>query len=117
MGTWGAGNFSDDGALDWLWSDITNPLCKSIAESGDHDESMGYIIAAKVEVLSILCEQVGAMPPTIQEVAVWRDGYLQAWDGYIDSLEPSPGYKEERREVILTTFARLMAASVRFHGQ
>jgi hypothetical protein len=34
--------------------------------------------------------------------------YLGLYDGQIDGWDPSPGYKEERRQVIAEMFARLL---------
>jgi hypothetical protein len=117
MGTWGAGNFQDDNALDWLWSEVQQPLLRKIESAvAGHDESNGHTIMAAVEVLTVLCEQLQANPPKPPEVAAWRDAYLAAWEGYIDALGCKPKFKKERRAVIVNTFDRLLATSRKRHG-
>ena len=41
---------------------------------------------------------------------------MRAWDGYIDSLSPKRDYKRKRREVIVTTFNRLLTAAKKRHA-
>lgn len=62
---------------------------------------------AAVDVLALLCEHTPLVPPSPDEVAKWRQVYLDAWNGYIDELDPEPGFKEERFQVIEATFSRL----------
>ena len=116
MGTWGAGNFQNDQSLDWLWSDVQKPLIEKLnSETAKHDESSGEEIMAAVEVLAVLCEQLNADPPKPLEVTAWRDAYLRAWESYIDASDPKPGYKEERRAVIVNTFERLLKTARKGH--
>ncbi|HKI34164.1 MAG TPA: DUF4259 domain-containing protein [Gemmataceae bacterium] len=115
MGTWGAGNFSDDNALDWLGS-LVDELVADIDKGMARPEAIcGHWLAAQIEVLALLCEQLNAVPPTPQEVTAWRKTYLQTWEAEIDDYDPDPEYKAKRREVIDSTFARLAAVAERWH--
>jgi hypothetical protein len=117
MGTWGAENFANDNALDWLRSAIERPLIETIEMNlRDQNEVNDQVIMAAVEVLAVLSEQLRAVPPEPEKIIGWRDSYLRAWDSYIDSLSPKDDYKRERREVIVTTFGRLLAAANAWHA-
>ena len=47
--------------------------------------------------------------PEAETIQNWKTKYLAVWDKYIDGLVPKPGFKEERRAVILKSFNRLIA--------
>jgi hypothetical protein len=117
MGTWGASNFQDDHALDWLARAVTEPLVATI-ESGlrGQDEANDHVITAAAEVLAVVCENLNTYPPEPSRIAGWRDSYLRAWDSYIDGLDPKPEYKEVRRTVIVETFNRLLKVAKRWHA-
>src|SRR5262245_31243933 len=101
MGVWGAGNFQDDQALDYLWSEVQQPLIRriekmfTIPESASPDEPDGAQIMAAVEILAVLCENLNAAPPKPEDVEKWHGTYLQIWDGSIDRLDPKPEYKQK----------------------
>lgn len=108
MGTWGAGNFHEDSALDWLGLEVQGPLVATIErELRDHDEANGALIMAAVEVLAMICENTPVLPPDPRKVEDWRRRYMATWGKYIDELDPKPGFKEERLRVIDATFNRL----------
>src|SRR5690606_2174139 len=74
MGAWGNGNFEQDGALDFVWREVQQPLLQKVrtvveepvlAEADEPDS--GPIVAA-VEILSLLSEHVNAAPPKPDEV-------------------------------------------------
>jgi hypothetical protein len=117
MGTWGPANFSSDSALDWL-GEFVAALVAEISEGiADRYPSTvcDHPLAAKIEVLTLLCEQSHAVPPEPEEVAAWREAYLQRWEAHIDSYDPNPEYRAKRREVLDSTFARLAAVADRWH--
>jgi hypothetical protein len=63
-----------------------------------------------VETLALLCEHIPVYPlESANTVAEWRAAYLKSWNGYIDKLDPTPGFKEARLKVIESTFDRLDA--------
>jgi GNAT superfamily N-acetyltransferase len=116
MGTWGPGNFQDDRARDWLWQSAQIPLVKTIeSELKCQDEGNDHVIMAAVEVLTLLCEQLNAIPPEPEEVTKWRVSYVRAWKCYIDNLDPEQDYKKQRLEVINATFDRLLTRSRKWH--
>lgn len=112
MGTWDAGNFDDDSALDWLGTEVYDRLVGAIEDGlGEHDEGNGAEIMAAVEILALICENTPMIPPRAEDVARWRKAYLETWHGYIDGLDPAPGFKEARRQAIEATFDRLAATA------
>ena len=109
MGTWGAGNFDNDSAGDWLVETVFDPIVATINEClHDHDEANGPFIMAAVETLAVVCEHLPVMPPEPTVVEKWRDTFLKSWEGYMEDLQPEPGRKEARKRVIEATFDRLL---------
>lgn len=115
MGTWGSGNFDDDTAADHL-ADLTGRLVDEVAAamSGDPvelepDEYWGVAVPANLELLHLIAQQnyVGVRLPGSDVIAGWKDLFLAVWDGSIDGLEPAPGHKDSRREVLERTFDQL----------
>jgi hypothetical protein len=116
MGTWGAGNFQNDSALDWLGGEVKRLIAFLESNLRGQDEANDHDITAAAEVLAVLFENLNAYPPEPTRIAGWRDSYLRAWDSYIDSLGPEPSYKEDRRAVIVETFARLLKVAKKWHA-
>ncbi|MFF0225801.1 DUF4259 domain-containing protein [Streptomyces sp. NPDC004629] len=117
MGDWGTGNFENDTAADHL-SILTDRLITEVADAmaGDPvgiepDEYWGVAVPANLELLSLLARQgyVGASLPEADVVEGWKKTYMAVWEGYIDELEVSSGYKDERRAVLIRTFDELAA--------
>jgi hypothetical protein len=114
MGVWGAENFRNDAALNFLASAVEVPMTdqlRRIVENpalADPEEEASFEVMAAVEVLAVLCENINAHPPPTQLVEDCRDLCLRGWDLGIDKLNPDPEYKKERRAVIEATFERLL---------
>jgi hypothetical protein len=114
MGVWGAKNFGNDAACDFVQNAVVEPLTAQLRRIVDNpaladpEEDASFKVMAAVEVLAILGETVTAHPPPSQLVEECRDLCLRGWDEGIDKLKPKPGYKEERRAVIAGTFERLL---------
>ncbi|WP_060887219.1 DUF4259 domain-containing protein [Streptomyces caniscabiei] len=115
MGDWGTGNFENDTAADHL-SILTDRLITEVVDAmaGDPvgiepDEYWGVAVPANLELLSLLARQgyVGASLPEADVVEGWKRTYMAVWEGYIDELEVSAGYREERRAVLIRTFDEL----------
>lgn len=115
MGDWGTGNFENDTAADHL-SMLTDRLITEVADAmaGDPvgiepDEYWGVAVPANLELLSLLARQgyVGASLPEADVVEGWKKTYMAVWEGSIDELEASAGYREERRAVLIRTFDEL----------
>jgi hypothetical protein len=115
MGTWGAGNFADDRALDWL-GEFVDGLVGLIEEGmADPEAGSSHPLGAQLEALAVLCEQLNAVPPEPTRVARWRAKYVRTWEDDLRTWEADPQYAADRRKVIETTFDRLAAASERWH--
>jgi hypothetical protein len=113
MGTWGAGNFANDAALDFIGHEIDRyiTLINEIFADEDRfrlDEDAEGELMPSVEILIVLCERCAGILPTGLDIAAWKQRYLEMYDAQIDGLAPVPGHKEERRAVIETTFDRLL---------
>jgi hypothetical protein len=112
MGSWGAGNFDNDDATDYL-ADLIEELAIQIDECLEDperralDEQGEAVIPTTAQILSVLVENFNTVPPKPKSVVRWRKGYLAVFDDEIDGLAPTGNYKEERRAVIEQTFQRL----------
>ena len=121
MGTWGSGNFESDTALDHL-SIIVDRLVTEVAEAvaGDPvaiepDEYWGVAVPCNLELLHVLA-QAGYAANSLPEAGVvkeWKKTFMAVWERAIDGLEPSPGFKDERRSVLNRTFDHLADAAAR----
>ena len=109
MGTWGAENFANDGALDYL-AMLATKLVGTITEVfADKqrlrlDEDGESMLMPSVELLALLCERYNATPPKPAMVRQWAEKYLAVYDAGIDRLKPKGEYKAARRKVIDKTF-------------
>jgi hypothetical protein len=116
MGTFAEHNFGNDGALDYL-SMLTAKLVATITEVlGDEsrralDEDGETLLMPSVEILALLCERYGAVPPKPATVQHWTETYLDVYDREIDRLRPKSGFKAARRKVIDNTFRWLGSLS------
>jgi hypothetical protein len=129
MGTWGAGNFENDDAAEYLIG-LCKPLVEQIRSTValprllQPDEPDSDIMMANVEILAVLGSNIGKTKdnaigrlifpfplPASEEVERWKHKYLEVWDGYIDQLGPSVDYKQRRRRVLVDTFDHLIAVS------
>jgi len=113
VGTWAAGNFDNDAALDYaqqvadrLMDQIETTLASEHGMAPDERDSARMV--AGVELVWLIGRHVRLSLPTAEAVAYWRDEYLAVWDRHIDGLQPAPGFKEQRRAVIAVTFDRLI---------
>ncbi|MER0244834.1 DUF4259 domain-containing protein [Streptomyces sp. HSW2009] len=119
MGTWGSGNFDNDTAADHL-SLVIGRLVGEVAEamSGDlveiePDEYWGNAVPCHLELLYALASAGYAAEhlPKPEVIEGWKRDFLAVWERTIDWLEPSPGFKEERRTVLIRTFDQLAGAA------
>jgi Domain of unknown function (DUF4259) len=114
MGVWGAGNFANDEALDYA-HELADQMIEQVKEAvaSEHglepDEPDSARVMCNVELMSLIGQHAGLSMPEVETVEGWKGKYLAVWDGYIDGLDPKPGFKEERRAVIVETFDRLIA--------
>jgi hypothetical protein len=101
VGTWAAGNFDSDAALD-LVEHFAETVREEIGTPQDV-EDLEQTMAA-VSVLKVLVEHCHASAPNVKEIETLRDGILRIYDEQIDGLVPHPDYKVNRRLTIVATF-------------
>jgi hypothetical protein len=114
MGTWGAGNFDNDSACDYLDS-IKFQLIRVIEDcfkrEDDTDllDECGDELMASIEILTLLTEHYYGHNPHVEvsEARRWRDTYLRIYDNEMDDSLATLEYQVERRKVIEDTFAKL----------
>lgn len=118
MGTWAAGNFASDGALDYvggLIDQLTNTINECFEEeNADLDEGGESHLMPSVGIIKILSENCGAAPPKPAVVQKWQKKYLKIYDSQIDDLDPQADYKDDRRKIIVQTFDDLVKLSKEF---
>jgi hypothetical protein len=109
MGTWGAENFQNDDAREYLNSVIEYHIdtIKNCLESAEQNllncgESK---LMPSADILLLLCEFYSASLP-VSEVTVreWKERYLRIFAERIDGYKPDPDYKLKRLKVIEDTF-------------
>jgi hypothetical protein len=112
MGAWGAGNFDNDGARDYLHEVVAFLLDKINYALQDDliepDELGESELVPSVDLLALLCEQRHARPPEPNVVKEWKERYLACWD--TDDIDEwvTEDFKLERRKIIEETFNRLL---------
>jgi hypothetical protein len=112
MGTWGAGNFESDAALDFVSSEVDRHV-RAIEEIfGDEerfrlDEDAESELIPRIELLVCLQEHCHGLLPKQVDIAAWKVRYLHMYDEQIDGLEPRGDYKQQRRAMIEAAFDRL----------
>ncbi len=117
MGTWGEGNFDNDGALDYL-AEITTGLVKTIEETladeimASLDEDGEAKLVPSLDILATLRENYSyIILPKVEKIESWKSSYLKIYDEQIDDLTLKQGYKEQRRATIEATFDKLINLS------
>ncbi|XXX75560.1 hypothetical protein WMF30_48710 [Sorangium sp. So ce134] len=112
MGTWGAGNFDGDGAMD-AYAGLVRGIAEQIDEGlGEGDVQFEDVDGeiALMEVLAVLGERCVKLHLPLARVEGWSRRVLAAYDAQIDALGATEAFKAERRRVLQTTFERLRAA-------
>jgi hypothetical protein len=70
-----------------------------------------------VEIIVALRERLDCdYLPKPETVSRWADQYLRLYDEQIDKIDPIAGFKEERRQVIVDTYERLLRHSRLIHS-
>jgi hypothetical protein len=119
MGTWGTGNFQNDGALDHV-GDLVDNLAGQIDEilagdnDADADESGESVLMPNVAIIAVLCDACHAAPPKPAKIIEWRKRYLAAFDRSMPGLDSRGDFTKPRREVVEQTFDRLLAGAREF---
>ncbi len=116
MATFAEHNLGNDGAMEYL-SLLTAKLVATITEivadpeRRELDEDGESMLMPSVDILALLCERYGAMPPKPDVVRQWSQKYLCTYDRSIDKVTSDPGFKAARRKVIEHTFRWLESLS------
>jgi hypothetical protein len=113
MGTWDAGPFANDAALDFVGESIGHIM-------GTVDEFMGApqideTFDAAFAAIALLNAIMGVTPSR-----PWRDGgvvdgapiraaMLRCFDEQIDDLDPDPEFKQKQRVALIATLDRFVA--------
>jgi hypothetical protein len=117
MGTWGAGHFESDAALDRI-GELIDSLGAEITELLEEDDfgiDEGFDEAvALVEVVRVIHTSAGTAPPRETVVNKWRKRLLKVFDDQIEDMDPAEGFAKARRAAIVKTFDELAAASRAF---
>jgi hypothetical protein len=121
VGTWGSGNVENDGAGDYAGGIIgqleaTIEDCLADEDRAALDEDGEAIPMPSVDLIAVICEHCREASPAVDVVQRWRDSYLRIFDEQVDGLDPAPKFKQERRQVIVDTFARLEQYAQWFWG-
>jgi hypothetical protein len=118
MSIWGAGNFENDDAgdfmsklVDQLHDVVKNGLTQPNVESGSFLERYGEggVIPA-IATLIALKKQLNVPLEEFEDedIQLWKEMYLRAYDNEIrDEFDPNDEYCTERRDVIAKTFDEL----------
>lgn len=113
MGTWAAGPFGNDAALDFVGASLTELMepVEEFLESPEIDETFDPAFAAIALMNAIM-----ALTPC----RVWGDGeqldgepiraaMLACFDEQIASMEPAPGFEQEQRAALVAELDRFVA--------
>jgi hypothetical protein len=119
MGTWGSGNFENDGALDFV-GDVIKEFSDRIErlfeeeEAADIDEVGEAELVPMVRLITVICGESGGVPPKRARVETWKRQYLRIYDDQIEELDTEGAFADERRAVIEHTFDELLKLCDRF---
>ncbi len=116
MATFAEHNFGNDGALEYLalqTAKLVATITEIVAdpERLDLDEDGESMFMPSVEILALLCERYGAVPPKAATVQQWHQKYLNTYDRSIDKVTSDARFKAARRKVIEHTFRWLESLS------
>jgi hypothetical protein len=117
MGVWGADNFANDTALDYVHKLIDQMIAqveRTVASPHGMkpDEPESTRMMCNIELMWLIGRHARLSMMESATVESWKTKYLETWEGYIDGLlrnYSEPGVKEERRAVIIQTFDQLIA--------
>jgi hypothetical protein len=117
MGVFGASNFENDEAQNYLGALVEElkqdiQACFKLLETGELDlEHADGNLLPPMDICVTLFENYGKKVFLSKaRVRSWKQAFLQLYDDTIDEDDPKPGHKEARRQVIAATFDRFEAA-------
>jgi GT2 family glycosyltransferase len=117
LGTWGAGNFDNDSAVDYivrLADDLETKIDEILADEdlSALDEYGEGVLMPSIVLISLLYDHCHAPTPDLEKVQSWKQKYLAIFDDQIEGAKPE--YAEKRRLTIVETFAKLETQAVEF---
>ena len=128
MGVWGHNNFECDVALNEFSAAIA-PMLEAITDAFrdrkqlEPDEYESAAALCNMDMVVALAKLGGRKGPLFigdfpkpKLVEQWRKIYLKVWDGYINELEPTEGFKRARRDAITKTFDRFVELAKRYEA-
>lgn len=115
MGVWGDGNFERDDALNMLdgrYAQLLEDIRKTFQRKHEttlYEDTGESGIVANIDILTTLFEHYQSTPPglALEEIAQWKQDYLDTFDRTIQEYLSAPGFAERRRKTVEATFDRL----------
>lgn len=124
MGAWGFGNFDEDASAEFIHNYIVD-LIKDIHKylgcaDIDIEDYETIVTLCKIDILSVLIEQKwgGTVVPKEEQVLLWKDNYLAAWQHYLRDFVSAAGetlkstYYLPREKIIIEMFDKLLNLSI-----
>ena len=108
MGTWSAGNFQNDAALDFVEDVLKTATTEVEAFSASPRggiEDLDVVLAGMAIHLA-LHEHCNASAPNLDLALNLREKVLRIYDEQIDSLKPKDDHKAQRRAIIEDTLRK-----------
>ena len=115
MGTWAAGPFESDTALDYV-GDVVDEICNTLdafIEAPAIDEGFDEAFASAA-LLLVLSQHTPAAPPEPERVKEWQKAMLECFDAQIDSMQPEAAFKRDHRVTLEKAFVDLIERSSKF---
>lgn len=115
MGTWAAGPFGNDQAMDWIGETLAGLMepIDAFLEEPEIDETFDEAFAA-LAVINEVIELSGARPwddeaSDVRAATPITTALLKCFDEQIDGMQPDPDYKAEQRAALVATCKRFEA--------
>lgn len=116
MGTWGPGNFDNDGAHDYA-NGLVHQLRERVAKAfkkkygASIDGEGEEVVVPSIFIMGLLASHCKAVLPESSLLTEWKAKYLKIYDDQIDGLKPQGDYKQKRRRTITNTFNKVIRLS------
>jgi hypothetical protein len=117
MGTWAAGPFENDAALDFFGEvmDVLMEAVNDFVAAPEIDETFDPAFAA-IALLNVVMQRTPSRPWSgdgIVHGGPIRDAMIRCFDEQIDGMDPDPDFKRDQRASLvatLDTFVQLLAS-------
>lgn len=117
MGTWAAGPFGSDAALDFVDEKVSELVAtvKACVDDPQIDDGFDEAFAA-VALLNAVLRASETSTPTADEALRWRNTLIAAFDDQIESVNPQGDFKERQRAALLLELDALVSTCADFHA-